>query len=510
MVTVEDIQKLDPDRFELLVARLLEESGLSNVLPIGGTGDEGIDLRAEWFLELPTGDTQTSYWAVQCKRYSSPISPQQIHDILNAALEPPTDIFPIPPDFFLIAISSRLTTSARRIIERANRNRGKYSCRFLVWDGEAIAAKVSESPRITEQFFGTRVPLSASPTKIPVARLTVLLDKVGDEAALTFLYESCGTQPVTLMAKTTMEGDDFESIAKQCQQLASEMVVPRYTEDNEQFLKRTGKAIYELIPDSIKTALLTQGDVYIRLASNIHLIPFEIAYDEHIGAFLGERTKVGRIQVSAAISAQQVPWPQPSILLIGNVRPVADQRFSFPYLSYAEKELEGLAHTLASQGFEINTLSGEDATRERLHRLLQGEGFQMIHFSGHGLAEPDGRGGILLADGIVSYEDITSYPVSGSLIFLSACSSGRVLNDISKQFIRAGANALIGFVGPVTDEAASILALVFYSEVAQGQTLGTAIQKARLYQRASLPNDLSWASFVLFGDPTVTIAIQRS
>src|SRR5262245_36013771 len=118
-----DLQSLPPNEFERLVARLLEAHGFRNVLPLGASGDEGIDIRAEWVEELPTGDTRTTLCAVQCKRYSSSISPKETKQILDAARLPNPDFFPTPPDFFLLATSSQLTKQAKSVIERANKDR---------------------------------------------------------------------------------------------------------------------------------------------------------------------------------------------------------------------------------------------------------------------------------------------------------------------------------------------------------------------------------------------------
>jgi hypothetical protein len=53
-VTPEALKSLTPDAFEQLVASLLAATGFRNVVSLGGSGDEGIDLRAEWLEELPT------------------------------------------------------------------------------------------------------------------------------------------------------------------------------------------------------------------------------------------------------------------------------------------------------------------------------------------------------------------------------------------------------------------------------------------------------------------------
>jgi len=120
LITLDELCKLDPGQFEVLVAGLMEEAGFHNVLAFGGSGDEGIDLRAEWPEELPTGGHRETVWAVQCKRYKAAISEREVRDILNSMLEPPNDLIPRHPDFFLIATTSRLSVNANRALNRAN------------------------------------------------------------------------------------------------------------------------------------------------------------------------------------------------------------------------------------------------------------------------------------------------------------------------------------------------------------------------------------------------------
>jgi hypothetical protein len=72
----------------------------------------------------------------------------------------------------------------------------------------------------------------------------------------------------------------------------------------------------------------------------------------------------------------------------------------------------------------------------------------------------------------------------------------------------ANGSALVGFVGPVTDQGGAIIATEFYGQALAGMPLGRAVQSAREKQKITLPNDFSWVSCVLFGDPAATITIR--
>lgn len=499
-VTPDDLRALTPIGFEQAIAQLLVACGFRNVVSLGGSGDEGIDLRAEWLEELPTGDSRMTLWAVQCKRHSKALSQQQIQDVLNAALEPPRDLLPARPDFFLIATSSSLSPNSRRIVERANNDRAKYGCMFVVWDGDVIAGKLSRYPELVERLFQRPVTRPPQPKRHPVLRLSILMDKVADRIVLTFLCDLDERGPVCQTARSEVSEQVLAEILRNARDLTSQLVYRVFDPDKQATLKAMGDQIARLIPPLIRDALFNHPEAYIRLASNIHSIPFELAYDKARDRFLGASCRIGRIQISDTIRLPK-RWPEPSVLLIGPGAPV-----DVPALPMVERDMHQLSAILSAGGIPVTILSGDLATRQNLARLLQHKDYRIIHFSGHGIVDAKGGNGLVLADGLLSFEEMLSHPVNGSLVFLSACGSGDQLNETSQQFFRCGVSAVLGFVGPVTDEAANLIAVKFYDAIRHGATLGDALHAAREHQRSMKPEDLSWVTAVLFGDPTSTLA----
>ncbi len=494
-INIEALKALSPARFELLVAELLELRGFHNVVTFGGTGDEGIDIRAEWLDSLPTGDMLPTLWAVQCKRYSHPIGPKHIETILSATLEPPKDMLPSPPDYFLLATTSGLTVNARRVVERANGNRQKYSCRFVVWDGETILKHIEQHKKILAKFFASAAahpPLETE--RISLLRLSILLDSVGDNFVISFLCESESSAPICQRAQTKIARDDFDELIHQCRSLASQ-VIESFNDSQENLLKHVGGKIYDLIPSSIQMTLRQHGNCYLRISSNIHIIPFELAWDAANNEFLGSARRVGRIQV-ADVPIRPTRIPEPSILLIG-----AAEHSRFDLLPSAATELHEISSILSSWGFWVKHLYGDSVTLANVSEILRGQSFQVIHFAGHGVFTTD-KSGLVFSEGIVSFEDLTQVDVDGALVFLSACSSGAALDEASRKYFQAGAVGLVGFVGPVTDEAANLIAVRFYKEIGLGATLGDALRNAREAQRREMSDDYSWVSLVLFGDPS--------
>ncbi|MGW5279374.1 restriction endonuclease [Streptomyces collinus] len=76
-----------PYAFEAFIAELLRLDGCSQVTRVGGSGDEGIDVRATAMTGKPV--------VVQCKHVSSKIPPKQIREFLGAAVSEYRDGFAI-------------------------------------------------------------------------------------------------------------------------------------------------------------------------------------------------------------------------------------------------------------------------------------------------------------------------------------------------------------------------------------------------------------------------------
>jgi hypothetical protein len=57
----------------------------------------------------------------------------------------------------------------------------------------------------------------------------------------------------------------------------------------------------------------------------------------------------------------------------------------------------------------------------------------------------------------------------------------------------------------VPDKIAADFAVEFYRHALDGQPLGDAMLQARSATAGRHPTDLSWASFVLYGDPGFTL-----
>ena len=101
---------------------------------------------------------------------------------------------------------------------------------------------------------------------------------------------------------------------------------------------------------------------------------------------------------------------------------------------------------------------------------------------------------------------------------LNACQSGRTANEerpqevkqylqkpaegLASSFIYGGALGCIGALWPIYDKPAAEFALEFYGRVLEGYMIGEAMRQARVCIREAHPQQITWAAFVLYGDPT--------
>jgi CHAT domain-containing protein len=83
----------------------------------------------------------------------------------------------------------------------------------------------------------------------------------------------------------------------------------------------------------------------------------------------------------------------------------------------------------------------------------------------------------------------------------AASSSLAPAEGLSAAFIYGGALGCIGNTWPVHDTSAADFAVRFYKHLVSGHTLGKAMLRARQEMHDANRDRLTWAGFVLFGNP---------
>ena len=136
-----------------------------------------------------------------------------------------------------------------------------------------------------------------------------------------------------------------------------------------------------------------------------------------------------------------------------------------------------------------------------------------MHFVGHGSHDAGENAGTL----ILEDEHGSGYPVDSQrlgrlvrdarslhLVVLNVCQGamivkGQLLSSLAGAIVRAGGvPAVLAMQFPISDEAAIIISREFYTALAEGYPVEAALAEARKQVDLELPNDVEWASAVLY------------
>ena len=180
-----------------------------------------------------------------------------------------------------------------------------------------------------------------------------------------------------------------------------------------------------------------------------------------------------------------------------------------------EDEQGRLRKALGGRPGEIEPDFLEHATLEGIRAKLRSRHFHVLHFMGHGGWNPHtGEGGLVLETA-----DRRPDLVSGSLLadtvkgtampvlaVLNACDTARStgvegaspFGGVAAALVRKGMPAVVAMQFPVTDEASLAFAGAFYSRIAAGDPVDTAVGEGRMAIRTAVRDSMEWATPVLF------------
>lgn len=171
-------------------------------------------------------------------------------------------------------------------------------------------------------------------------------------------------------------------------------------------------------------------------------------------------------------------------------------------------ELERIGFALKGQSrIQPNYLESANARSIR-DRLLE-QPSQILHFAGHGyddeqlglILEGENREPLFMAASRWA-EQMAGLHLR--LVILNACSTAATLEDdppfqgVAQALIRAGLPAVVAMREPILDAASLIFAQVFYSRLAQGESVDTAITESRLALRERFPDKDAWSLPTVF------------
>jgi hypothetical protein len=180
----------------------------------------------------------------------------------------------------------------------------------------------------------------------------------------------------------------------------------------------------------------------------------------------------------------------------------------------------------ASQQVHLTVVIGKEATRARLRAEFASGQYDILHYAGHAYFDPGqtARSGIICSDGNLTGAELVELGNLPSLVFFNACESARVRSQVKREselvsrniteriernaglaeaFMRGGVANYIGTYWPVSDDAAKSFAGEFYSRVLDGETISSALGKARVEVDKIASQD--WADYIFYGSIDFTV-----
>lgn len=275
-------------------------------------------------------------------------------------------------------------------------------------------------------------------------------------------------------------------------------------------LRTFGEQLYlSLIPQAVRNDLneLDESSLLLEIDQELVAIPWELLFDGK--KFFCRRYNLGRAvstsQAPLAPSAKRMSLPARMLVLC------CDSRGDLPSV---HKEGQAVTHSLDNHPAVKVRLTGEKPV-EFVRRALKD--YDIVHFAGHAdydAKSPHGSGWHL-SDGKLTAQDIMS--LAGGrpmplLVFSNACQSshGQPEDDetpeqvfgLANAFLLSGVRYYVGTQWDVVDIHSQGFAMRFYDELAKGRSVGSALRQARQsIVVAEGEGALSWATYVLYGDP---------
>jgi CHAT domain-containing protein/tetratricopeptide (TPR) repeat protein len=229
----------------------------------------------------------------------------------------------------------------------------------------------------------------------------------------------------------------------------------------------------------------------------LHQLPFHALHDGH--HYLVERCAISYAPSATVFTLSQQRTPRQTGLALAVAAPDAQ-------IPAAAVEAQQVAQRLDRQCLEVRLLLNEQATLAAVTALAPQ--CSRLHLACHGLFRSDNPmfSAIKLHDAWLTATDVAQLNLTGALVTLSACESGRsqVLGGgesigLVYAFLSAGAATLLVSQWLVQDEVTARLMDHCYSQLATTADRAEALRRAQCAILAALPHPYYWAPFVLIG-----------
>lgn len=160
---------------------------------------------------------------------------------------------------------------------------------------------------------------------------------------------------------------------------------------------------------------------------------------------------------------------------------------------------------------DVTPCTGADASRAAL--LAAGDPL-VLHVACHGRYDRDDPllSGLVLADGVVTVEDLLRQGPAPRLLVLSGCvtglsrrHAGDELVGLVQAALRNGTRAVVATLWETSDDASAEFFEHFYAALAGGASVSLAMMLAWDGTAETYPDVVDWGPFLLLGDPTTAL-----
>src|SRR5579875_2031160 len=373
-----------------------------------------------------------------------------------------------------------------------------------------------------------------------------VLTIVRNEHTYTFRLDlPDGSQPAGPEQSRELSTEIAERLRRLLQQAAQSMAAAALAEARRQTVKLSnvndalvslGRFLFEtLLPESFQEAL-RHLEVPLIFSTNTPEIPWELLIDVNARAnrYLSQTLSMARMPQKGRESLQHSPFPERPTRRLGGRREQANLSVLFLVNPTgdrfaAEEEVATLSTTLP-ESIQRIILYRQNANQLEMRMRVSSEAPHVLHYAGpYPLTRSAHDPALALAGNsrldASAVEQLFQPLPKRPLIFLSYYEDERVSinnanNGQSRQnaapgqqerdesmerlatiLLQAGAGAVLTTRWPISSMRAREFSILFYQDIADGLPLGEALRRTRAALAQHRPDDTSWMSYVLYGDP---------
>jgi len=286
-----------------------------------------------------------------------------------------------------------------------------------------------------------------------------------------------------------------------------------------------GELLYRLVIPEQMQPYLSDENIALTITTNDLEIPWELMHVD--GQFICLRHPVARMPMGHAVPRK--PRLRDKDEKFRFILIYADPTKNLPMAAAEVEKIEKSLKEEWKERIEIDRLDSKDCHGRKMNELLRRGQYDVIHYAGHaGFDEDNGDLSYLL---LHNKEECFAQKIrrlleGRPLVFLNACESASTANEremqkidrclqgpavgLASSFIYGGAVGCIGSIWPVYDDAAAAFAVTLYGRILEGYSIGQAMQHARAASLKNLPNQITWGTFVLYGDPSFRFIVPDS